>query len=56
MYNRKDQITKAVEVAMLRALLVTWDEEALPPGTMYTVPVVMEDSRVVSEWQPEHDD
>jgi hypothetical protein len=45
----------ADEVATLRLLLLTWDENLLRPGTPYITRVIMEDGRIELEWQPEHD-
>ncbi len=45
----------ADEVAHLRRMLKTWNEDELFPGTQYTTALQLENDDIVWKWQPEHD-
>ncbi len=45
----------ADEVAHLRRMLTTWNEDELFPGTQYTTRAELENGDIVSKWQWSHD-
>ena len=54
-HDNGEIMLSAREVALLREMLTTWDENELLPGTQYITPVVFENGDFVSKWYPAHD-